>query len=289
MDAVSKPKPVVLNAARGAVESVKTLVQTTSAAALKHVTKFADDTGLFRTAMDNLNGPDGMKIGRSFDTAEQSKAYFDERLQGAKKFLAERGLEGQVVAKLVSADMVTVAGQVAVEHAEWQFFLVPKSDAQKSKPDSTGLLFVGSQNRIELPGLLEEAAMTSWVKRETGQSQNHLLRSSENPLFLGRLNLGEGGMGIFPAVPEYAEVGGQRRDSRRLEGMVLVSPEQVKKTVDEVYLKLPGEWGDFGTCQQGAIATAESLGLDKVKVAHELKGLWITRAKYGRTGSYKGD
>jgi hypothetical protein len=243
------------------------------------------DSGLLRTQMDNISGPQGMKVGKSFDTAQQSKAFFDQRLQKAEKFLKERGIEGQVVAKMVTCDMITVGGHAAVEHAEWQFFLVPKNDAAKTKTDANGVAFVGDKNQPKLTGLMDENAMTNWVKKETGQTG--LLRSQDNPLFLGRLNLGEGGMGIYKAVPEYAEVGGQKYDTRHLESMVLVSPDKVRSSIDTVYKKLPGEWGEHGTCQQGVVATAESFGMDKGKVSKFINGLWLTRLKFGRTGNAK--
>ncbi len=261
--------------------------QEASGKAVKQLMQAASDTGLLRTNMDNVSGPAGMKVGKSFDTPEQSKAFFDQRLKKAEAFLKARGMEGQVVAKMVSADMITVGGHAAVEHAEWQFFMVPKTDAAKAKPDSNGLLFIGDKNQPKLPGLLDEKKMTSWIKEQTGAPADKLLRSKDNPLFLGRLNLGEGGAGLYTNTPEYAEVGGQKFKTRHLESMVLVSPERVKKAVDDVYTKLPGEWGQHGTCQQGVVATAESFGLDKSKFAKEINGLWLTRLKFGRTGNHQ--
>ncbi len=125
--------------------------------------------------------------------------------------------------------------------------------------------------------------MTAWVKKETNHDPALLLRSKDNPLFLGRLNLGEGGAGMYANTPEYAEVGGQKFNTRHLESMVLDSPDQVHKAVDNFYQKLPGEWGDYGVCHQGVVATAESFGLDKAKFAQEINGLWLTRLKFGRT------
>jgi hypothetical protein len=261
--------------------------QEVSGKAVKQLMQAASDTGLLRTNMDNISGPEGMKVGKSFDTPEQSKAFFDQRLKKAEAFLKARGMEGQVVAKMVSADMITVGGHAAVEHAEWQFFMVPKSDAAKAKPESNGLLFIGDKNQPKLPGLLDEKKMTSWVKEQTGAPADKLLRSKDNPLFLGRLNLGEGGAGLYTNTPEYAEVGGQKFKTRHLESMVLVSPERVRKAVDDIYAKLPGEWGQHGTCQQGVMATAESFGLDKNKFAKEINGLWLTRLKFGRTGNFQ--
>jgi hypothetical protein len=197
------------------------------------------DSELLRTQMDNISGPQGMKVGTSFDTPAQSKAFSDQRLQKAEKSLKERGIEGQVVAKMVTCDMIAVDRHAAVEHAEWQFFLVPKNDAAKTKTDANAVAFIGDENRPKLAGLMDENKMTDWVKKATGQTG--LLRSQDNPLFFGRLNQGESGMGIYKAVPEYAEVGGQKYNPRHLESMVLVSPDKVRISIDAVYRKLPSE------------------------------------------------
>jgi hypothetical protein len=224
-----------------------------------------------------------MKVGRSLDTAAEGKAFFDERLAQANAFLRQHGLEGQVVAKLVKANQITVAGHAVVEHAEWQFFLVPKADLKKVRTDADGAIFVGGRPPA-LPGLLDEGRMTDWVKEKTGAKG--LLRSDHNPLFLGRLNLGDGGMGIYKRVPEFAELGGQQYSSRHVAGLVVVDRAKVHKAIDAGYAQLPGEWGKNGTCQQGAIVTATSLGLDEGRVAKEINGLWLTRLRFGRKGAH---
>ena len=106
-----------------------------------------------------------MKVGRSFDTVAEGKAFFDQRLAGATTFLRKHGLEGQVVAKLVKADQITVAGHAAVQHAEWQFFLVPKTDINKVRAGADGTIFVGGRPPA-LPGLLDERRLTEWVKHK---------------------------------------------------------------------------------------------------------------------------
>jgi hypothetical protein len=242
----------------------------------------AADSGLLRTNVDNISGGPGMKVGRSFDTVAEGKAFFDQRLAGATTFLRKHGLEGQVVAKLVKADQITVAGHAAVQHAEWQFFLVPKTDINKVRAGAAGTIFVGGRPPA-LPGLLDERRLTEWVKHKTGATG--ILRSEHNPLFLGRLNLGEGGMGVYKAVPEFAELGAQKYDSRHVVGLVVVDARKVHKAIDAGYAQLPGEWGESGTCQQGVMVTARSLGIDEDRVARELNGLWLTRLKFGRTGT----
>lgn len=244
--------------------------------------RFLSDTGMLRREPDNVSGPGGSVIGRSFDSAEESIACFDERLGSARAFLAARHQEGHVIGKLVTSDLWTVAGRDVVEHAEWQFFLVPKADAERARPDERGLVFLGRGPHPKLPGLLDERTMTDWVKGELRVSG--LLRSRDNPLFLGRLNLGEGGMGVFDGVPEYAEVDGQRFRTREVLGAMLLSPERVRAAIEEGHRRLPGEWGEHGTCQQGSVVTAESFGLGRAEVAHHLHGLWLTRLRYGRAG-----
>ena len=257
--------------AAGIVVSVGALLQRTLA-----------DTGLLRTNVDNVSGATGMKVGRSLDTAAEGKAFFEQRHAAASTFLRKHGLQGQVVAKLVKADQITVAGHAAVQHAEWQFFLVPTVDVKKARVGSAGTVFLGGRPP-ELPGLLDERRLTEWVKQKTGVTG--VLRSEHNPLFLGRLNLGEGGMGVYKAVPEFAEFGAQKYDSRKVVGLVVVDSHRVRAAIDAGYARLPGEWGQSGTCQQGVMVTARSLGLDEDRVARQINGLWLTRLKFGRTGS----
>jgi hypothetical protein len=186
---------------------------------------------------------------------------------------------------MVTADMITVAGVDVIEHAEWQFFLLPEGDLADAPVDDRGLLFLGRGAKPELPGLLDEARMTEWVKAQTGQAG--LLRCSANPLFLGRLNNGEGGMGIFTGVPEYGELGGQRYRTRELIGMAALSPERVRAAIRAGHERLPGGWGEHGVCHQGFTITADALGFEVPRVAHEVHGLWLTRLRYGRTGNYQ--
>lgn len=216
----------------------------------ERVDRFLSDTGLLRRSMDNRSGEAGLRVGSSFETAEQSVRFFDDRLRAAEAYLQERGLRGRVVGKMVSADMITVAGVDVIEHVEWQFFLLPETDAAQAQADDRGVVFLGRGPHPELPGLLDEERMTSWVKAQTGQEG--LLRCSANPLFLGRLNNGEGGMGIFQGVPEYAEVGGQRYRTRDVLGLALLDPERVRGAIRAAHERLPGDWGKHGVCHQGS-------------------------------------
>ncbi|MDX2010484.1 MAG: hypothetical protein SFW67_09855 [Myxococcaceae bacterium] len=272
-----KPKAVVRQAAQH--------LQQQAAQAQRQAQQFAAQTGLFRVGMDNANPTSNADATAFVKDKASAHAHVDARLEKAQAFLTERGLEGQVVAKLVTADIVNVAGMDPVEHAEWQFFLVPKPKDGAFPAAENGLVQRG-KSKERLPGLLDEKALTAWVEAQGVRSEgSSFLRSSDNPLFLGRLNYGTAGSGLYTKVPDYAEVGGHRYDTRAVEGVALSSPEKLHAAVDALYTKHPGAYGTNGVCHQGAVLVAEALGLDPVKdAARHIDSLWASRFKFGRLG-----
>ncbi|MDP3504903.1 MAG: hypothetical protein Q8S33_31490 [Myxococcales bacterium] len=241
--------------------------------------------GLFRVGMDNASPASNADATAYLTDKVQAKAHFDQRLEGAQKFLADRGMKGEVVAKLVTADIVNVGGMSPVEHAEWQFFLVPKAGGETWKSDSNGLLQRGA-SKTPPPGMLDEKKLTEWVQSQGVKSEGSaFLRSSDNPLFLGRLNYGTAGSGMYTKVPDYAEVGGHKYDTRQVEGLAVTTPGKVRAAIDAMYTKQPGAYSTNGVCHQGAVLVADALGLDPVKdAARHIDSLWASRLKFGRAG-----
>jgi len=253
--------------------------------AMKQAQQVAAERGLFRVGMDNASPTTNADKTAYLKDKGEAKAHFDQRLDEAQKFLAARGLKGEVVAKLVTADIVNVAGMSPVEHAEWQFFLVPKAGGETWKPEANGLLQRGA-SKTSQPGLLDEKKLTEWVQSQGVKSEGSaFLRSSDNPLFLGRLNYGTAGSGMYTKVPDYAEVGGHRYDTRQVEGLAVTTPGKVRAAIDAMYTKQPGAYSTNGVCHQGAVLVADALGLDPVKdAARQIDSLWATRLKFGREG-----
>jgi hypothetical protein len=256
-----------------------------AAAVAKDVKQVAAERGLFRVGMDNANPTSNADATAYIKDKKAALAHFDTRLAEAKSFLAKQGLEGEVVAKLVTADIVNVAGMDPVEHAEWQFFLVPKKAGETWKTDENGMLQNG-KSKTPPKGLLDENKLTEWVKQRGAKSEgSSFLRSADNPLFLGRLNYGTAGSGMYTKVPDYAEVGGHAYDTRSVEGLALTTPEKARAAITAMYTKQPGAYGTNGVCHQGAVLVADALGLDPVKdAARHIDSLWASRFKFGREG-----
>lgn len=232
-------------------------------------------TGLFRLGMDNRFPGPGADTTAFLSEREEAQAYFDRRLAAARAYLQERGMEGTIAAKLVTADIVNLAGGSPVEHAEWQMHLVP----------NPGRAVDGRIDPKRAPGMFDERRLEEFVRSQGARSEgSEILRSEDHPLFLGRLNYGTAGSGMYTKVPDYAEIGGHRYDTREVELMTTTDPEQVKASIDAMYAQQGRPYAVDGVCHQGAALVGQMLGLDPAEVASRVQASWATRLKFGRTG-----
>ncbi len=250
---------------------------------LKHVGKVragvkqaAEQSGAFRVGMDNRFPGPGADRTAYISKEAAAQEYFGQRLEAARAFLREQGKEGTISAKLVTADIVNLAGQSPVEHAEWQLMLVPTVSGQR----------VGKEiDPKRAPGMFDEKRLDSYVREQGARSPGSpILRSEDNPLFLGRLNYGTAGSGMYNRVPDYAEIGGHKFNTREVEMIATASEEQIRSAISAMYSQQSRPYSVDGVCHQGAVLVGEKLGLDPGKVGTKIDSAWATNLKYGATG-----
>jgi len=211
---------------------------------------------------------------RTYDEAERA---FLDRLAAARAFLKKKGLEGVIVAKMVTADLWRSHGSSQAEHVEWQFFLVPL--AKGKQPKKTGPWHAATS------GLLNENRLMAWLKKQgLGSSDAPFLRSEDNPLFLGRAAFGHQGSGLYTAVPDYAEVGGNRHGAREVEAIAVATPAGALKAIGALYDSHRRGYAKDGTCHQAAAVVGRTLGYEPHQIARKIQGMWGTRLLYGREG-----
>jgi len=240
------------------------------------LTEAAARTGIFRTGMDNRFPGPGADKTAYLTEQEQAQEYFSQRLEAARAYLREQGLEGTITAKLVTADIVNLAGQSPVEHGEWQLMMVPHAKGARVPKEI---------DPKKAPGLFDEKRLDAFVRERGAKTPGSpILRSQDNPLFLGRLNYGTAGSGMYTRVPDYAEIGGHKYNTREVEMMATASEKQVRAAIDTMYTQQSRPYSVDGVCHQGAALVGEQLGLDPNKVGAKIDSSWATNLKYGPKG-----
>lgn len=243
---------------------------------LTNAREAAASASMFRLGMDNRYPGPGADKTAYLSEAEAAHGYFDERKAAAEAYLAERGLNGTIVAKMVTADILNLGGGSPVEHAEWQLHMVPHEGEAPVQ---------GEFDPANAPGRFDENELQAFVEAEGAKTEGSpILRSPDNPLFLGRLNYGTAGSGMYTQVPDYAEIGGHQYDTREVEMMTTVTTDQVSAAIDAMYDQQSRPYLGDGVCHQGAALAGQAFGLDPKDVASKVQSAWATRLKFGRTG-----
>lgn len=206
--------------------------------------------------------PRGGAVGKALPDPNSAIASFAARYEKAQEFLDARGMQGRLVAEVITADIATVGGTV-VEHSELHLVLAPVDP-------NTGKTLNAEQRE-------------EWMRQLYQRPEHQLVRSKDNPLFLTRLSMGPAGRGAFEAVPAYAEPGGTRYQTREVELAWEVTPSQVKDAIKDVY-RLPEGYAQGAVCHQATIAAARALGQPPERVAKLIAGVQFSRLAFGRTG-----
>ena len=212
----------------------------------------------------------------------EAHAFVEARLASATAFLSRRKLPGVVVAKFVTSDLVDVRGKTVAEHAEWQFFLVPKPENPGRWREVRDGFIARTEAQSSYPGMLNATTLEDWVRAQGVDVRG---MTEDNPLFLGRLQVTRSGTGLFTTVPEYADTGRKHLPATRVEAQVLCTPEKLHGAIDALYARFPGEYGEQGVCHQAAVVVGQALGVNARRhLEDKIAGFSVSSFLYGEDG-----
>ena len=215
-------------------------------------------------------------------TPAAAHAYLDARLARATEFLSRRKLQGAVVGKFVTVDLLDVRGRTVAEHSEWQFFLVPRPSNPARWREVRDGYIAREEAYAGYPGMLDATTLEDWVRAQGVEVRG---MTEDNPLFLARLQVTRAGTGLFTAVPEYADTGRSHLPVTRVEAQRVTTQETLHAAIDALYSHFPGSYGEQGVCHQAAMVVGRALGLDARKqLAGKISGFGVSEFVYGEDG-----